>query len=122
MSWVYYADRKPTEADADRRGNVLVMCKDDSVGEVHITVPFNTSGILAWMNKKDLPPLPPRKIWRTPTQEDIDKAIEPIPCRYRDFDDQNWDEGFLNGICKFGECKFVVGEHACCYCEIEVDT
>lgn len=115
MTWVYYADRKPTEADADDRGMVLGVFKNREMMEVNINA---LSGLLAWLDIKLLPPLPPRKIWRAPTQADIDAMMEHIPCRVRANTAASWIEAKLQGVIKFG---FVADDVLWPFCEIEVD-
>ena len=123
MTRVYYADRKPTAEDGNDHGVVIGIKADGSLSFIHWKTDWDRH--VAWMRISDLPPLPPRKIWRTPTQADLVGKTEPIPCRLRE-SGSDWQGGkgiFLYGFGING--KFVVLVHgrlmSCEYCEIEVD-
>lgn len=118
--WVYYADRRPTKSDGDAAGLVL-----SRYAFGHIIVRLWNDSTYAegqcWMRIHDLPLVPKRKVWREPTQADLDAATEPIPCRCWNGDDSLTACYALVSISKFGSLRFITTMSRFHHCEIEVD-
>lgn len=124
MSWVHYSDRKPTEGES-LHGFVLAVDACERIYKVDWQ--YGGRDAVAWMNPNDLLPLPKRKIRRPPTQADIDKATEPIPCWVCTYNESLWHKRILLGVSKFGPRRYVAssGPDTCITawekCEIEVE-
>lgn len=120
--WVYYADRGPTKEDGDAGGLVLSRY---AFGAIVIRTWESTDYVKGqcWMRIPDLPPLPKRKVWREPTQADLDVATEPIPCMVWGVDDVRKIPRTLIAISKFSQssCRFVANAGRWEHCEIEVE-
>lgn len=118
--WVYYADRRPTKSDGDAAGLVL-----SRYAFGHIIVRLWNDSTYAegqcWMRIHDLPLVPKRKVWREPTQADLDAATEPISCRVWD-SRPNKSKRTLVAINKFSnDWRFIGDEFRWKNCEIEVE-
>lgn len=121
--WVLYSDRRPTKDDGDGYGLVLVKYASGEVRTFCYSNSHSEYQVLAWMRLCDLPPIPKRKVWREPTQADLDAATEPIPCRAWGLDSDRKKDGKLMAISKFSEsrCRFITNATRWEHCEIEVD-